>query len=305
MSKSKIRAYQALAEIRTQYDELQQRKRDITMELEQKRQQLTAALSEVRRREHEKDKGENSYAPMREEVRAKQRILRDTQDSLARKQTTASSLQSIINQLGAQQSDWEAEIASKFEKALSNDEEQMLITLRSTVQDLRRQFARTKEERATLETQKDEAELDLHENLQPALDDIQIQQGGASGSTGQSTRLRECERALDAVNQTIANLDQQIQEIDAQIEDIRAQLSELEDARNEKETSNRQLAKTMARQEQAMSKKDSDRSRHTDRLAEVKRDIRDLGTLPEDVDRKYTRWDTTKVSRMLIFRIRI
>lgn len=275
------------------------------MELEQKRQQLTAALSEVRRREHEKDKGENSYAPMREEVRVKQRILRDTQDSLARKQTTASSLQSIINQLGAQQSDWEAEIASKFEKALSNDEEQMLITLRSTVQDLRRQFARTKEERARLETQKDEAELDLNENLQPALDDIQIQQGGASGSTGQSTRLRECERALDAVNQTIANLDQQIQEIDAQIEDIRAQLSELEDARNEKETSNRQLAKTMARQEQAMSKKDSDRSRHTDRLAEVKRDIRDLGTLPEDVDRKYTRWDTTKVSRMLICRIRI
>jgi structural maintenance of chromosome 3 (chondroitin sulfate proteoglycan 6) len=172
---------------------------------------------------------------------------------------TASTLQSTINQLGAQQSDWEAEIASKFEKALSNDEEQMLTTLRSTVQDLMRQFARTKEERTMLETQKVEAELDLSENLQPALDDIQAQQGGVSGSTGQSTRLREFERALDAVNQTIAKLDQQIQETDAQIEDIRAQLSELENARNEKEASNRQLAKTMARQEQAMSKKDSDR----------------------------------------------
>lgn len=147
-----------------------------------------------------------------------------------------------------------------------------------------------------LESQKDEAELDLTENLQPELDNILSQQGGAGGSTGQSTRLRECERALDAVNQTIAGLDQQIQEIDAQIEDIRAQLSELENSRNEKEASNRQLAKAMARQEQAMSKKDSDRSRYTDRLAEVKRDIRDLGTLPEDVNRKYTRWDTTKVS---------
>ncbi|KAI4953082.1 hypothetical protein J4E86_006621 [Alternaria arbusti] len=298
-SKSKIRAYQTLAEIRTQYDELQQRKRDIATELEQKRQQLTAALSEVRRREYEKDKGENSYAPMREEVRMKQRTLRDIQDSLARKRMTASALQSTINQLGAQQSDWEAEIASKFEKALSNDEEQMLITLRSTVQDLKRQFARAKEERAMLESQKDEAELDLTENLQPELDNILSQQGGAGGSTGQSTRLRECERALDAVDQTIADLDQQIQEIDAQIEDIRAQLSELENSRNEKEASNRQLAKAMARQEQAMSKKDSDRSRYTDRLAEVKRDIRDLGTLPEDVNRKYTRWDTTKVTKEL------
>jgi structural maintenance of chromosome 3 (chondroitin sulfate proteoglycan 6) len=234
-TKSKIRAYQTLADIRTQHDELQKRKRDIATELEQKRQQLTAALSEVRRREYEKDKGENSYAPMREEVRIKQRTLRDIEDSLARKRMTASALQSTINQLGAQQSDWEAEIASKFEKALSNDEEQMLTTLRSTVQDLKRQFARAKEERAVLETQKVEAELDLTENLQPELDNILSQQGGASGSTGQSTRLREYERALDAVNQTIANLDQQIQETDAQIEDIRAQLSELETLRSEKD----------------------------------------------------------------------
>ncbi|EFQ95045.1 hypothetical protein PTT_07081 [Pyrenophora teres f. teres 0-1] len=298
-SKSKIRAYQALAEIRTQYDELQQRKREIATELEQKRQQLTAALSEVRRREHEKDKGENSYAPMREELRLKQRNLREIQESLARKQMTASTLQSAINQLGAQQSDWEAEVASKFEKALSNDEEQMLTTLRSTVQDLKRQFARAKEERAALETRKVEAELDLNENLQPELDNIQAQQGGVGGSTSQSARLREYERALDDVNQTIANLDLQIQETDVQIDDIRAQLSELESSRNEKEATNRQLARTMAKQEQSMSKKDSDRSRLTDRLAEVKRDIRDLGTLPEDVDRKYTKWDTTKVTKEL------
>jgi structural maintenance of chromosome 3 (chondroitin sulfate proteoglycan 6) len=171
----------------------------------------------------------------------------------------------------------------------------MLTTLRSTVQDLKRQFARTKEERTALESRKMEAELDLNENLQPELDSLQAQQGGAGGSTNQSTRLRENERALEAVDQIIVNLDQQIQETDAQIEDIRAQLGDLENSRNEKEASNRQLAKTMAKQEQAMSKKDSDRSRHTDRLTEVKRDIRDLGTLPEDVHRKYSKWDTTKV----------
>lgn len=298
-SKSKIVAYQKVIEARTQYEELQQRKRDIEKELDQKRQQLTAASSDVRKREHEKNKGENSYGPMREELRVKHKALQDTRDSLARKQRTASDLQSAINQLGAQQSDWEAEIASKFEKALSRDEEQMLVTLTSTVQDLRRQLARVQEERATLEQQKIEAELDLNENLQPELDNLQAQQGGTSGSTSQSTRLREYERALDAVNQTIADLDQQIQETDAQIENIRAQLTDLEALRSEKELSNRQLAKTMERQEQAMSRKDSDRNRHTDNLAKVKREIRDLGTLPEDVNRKYARWDTTKVTKEL------
>ncbi|CAO2653851.1 Nn.00g105840.m01.CDS01 [Neocucurbitaria sp. VM-36] len=288
-SKSKINAYQKLIAARMQHEELQQRKYDITRELEQKRQQATAASSEIRRREHEKNKGENSYGPMREELRVKHKALQDARDSLARKQRTASDLQSAINQLGAQQNDWETEIASKFEKALSRDEEQMLVTLTSTVQDLRRQSARIQTERTALETQKVEAELDLHENLQPELDNLQSQQSGLGGSTSQSTRLGEYERALEAADRTVAELDQQIQETDAQIENIRAQLIELETARSEKESSNRQLARAMEKHELAMSKKDSDRSRHTDRLAEVKRDIRDLGTLPEDVTKELTK----------------
>jgi len=294
-TKSKINAYQKVIECRTQFEELQQRKNDIAAEVDEKRQQLTAAQSEVRRREHEKNKGENSYGPMREELRVKQKALQDSRDDLTRKQRTASDLQSAINQLGAQQSDWEAEIASDFKKALSQDEEQMLVTLTSTVQDLRRQNARIKEERATLQTQKVEAELDLNENLQPELDNLLAQQGGAGGSNSQSTRLKGCERALEAVNRTIADIDQQIQETDAQIEEIQTQLGELEQSRAEKEASNRQLAKAMEKQEQQMSKKDTDRSRFTDQLADVKRDIRNLGTLPEDVNRKYSRWDTTKV----------
>ncbi|KAF1849106.1 RecF/RecN/SMC protein [Cucurbitaria berberidis CBS 394.84] len=298
-SKSKINAYQKVIEARALCEELQQRKRDIANQLEQKRQQATAASSETRRREHERSKGENSYGPMREELRVKNKALQDARDSLARKQGTASNLQSAINELGARQSDWETEIASPFEKALSRDEEQMLITLRSTVQDLRRQSARIQTERTTLESQKVEAELELNENLRPELDNLQSQQGGTGGSTNQTTHLREYERALDAANQTIAVLDQRIQEIDAQIEDIRAQLAELETTKSEKESSNRQIAKALEKHELAMSKKDSDRSRHTDRLAEVKRSIRDLGTLPEDVDRKYARWDTTKVTKEL------
>jgi structural maintenance of chromosome 3 (chondroitin sulfate proteoglycan 6) len=299
-SKSKINAYQKVIECRTQSEELQQRKHDLAAEVDEKREQLTAAQSEVRRREHERNKGENSYGPMREELRVKQKGLQDTRDDLARKQRTASDLQSAINQLGAQQSDWEAEIASGFKKALSQDEEQMLVTLTSTVQDLRRQNARIKEERAALQTQKVEAELDLNENLHPELDRVVAQQGGAGGSNNQSTRLREYERALETVTKTIADIDEQIQETDAQIEEILTQLGELDQSRAEKEANNRQLAKAMEKQELQMSKKDTDRSRFTDQLADVKRDIRNLGTLPEDVNRKYQRWDTSKVYTRLI-----
>jgi structural maintenance of chromosome 3 (chondroitin sulfate proteoglycan 6) len=128
-SKSKINSYQRVLECRARFEELQQQKTDLATEVEQKRHQLTAAQSEIRRREHEQLKGENSYGPMREELRVKQKALQGTREALTRKQSTSADLQSAINQLGAQQTDWEAEIASDFKKALSRDEEQMLITL--------------------------------------------------------------------------------------------------------------------------------------------------------------------------------
>ncbi|KAF2134945.1 RecF/RecN/SMC protein [Dothidotthia symphoricarpi CBS 119687] len=298
-SKSRINAYRTVTESRTQFEGLQQRKREIVTELDLKRQQLTAAESEIRRRQHEKNDGESSFGPLREELRSKQRTLQDKRDMVTTQQAAASELQLAINRLGAQQSDWEGEIATDFKKTLSKDEEQMLNTLTITVNDLQKQFARIREERTAFEAQKVEAELELNENLQPNLDDVLAQQGGSGGSVSQSTHLRECERALKAVDRTIADLDAKIQDTDAQIEEIRGQLSELESSRAESENSNRDLAKAMERQEKNLSRKDQDRSRATDRLSDVKRDIRDLGTLPEDVDRKYGRWDTAKVAKEL------
>jgi structural maintenance of chromosome 3 (chondroitin sulfate proteoglycan 6) len=294
-SKSKLAAYRKLVECRTQVEELKKRKQDIDREAQQKRQQITAAQSEILRREHARKQGEDSFEPMREELRVKNNALRDIRGDLVRKQKTAADLQSAINQLGAQQEDWEKEIKSDFKKALSRDEEQMLLTLTKTVQDLRRQNARVQEERTALQTQKVQAELDLSENLQPTLDSLLAQQGGSTGSNSQSTRLRECKRALDTINQSIAHIDQQIEETDGLIDEIRAELVQLEESKAEKEATNRKLATTMEKHEQQILRKDTDRSRFKAQLDEVRKDIRNLGTLPEDVDRKYSRWDATKV----------
>lgn len=294
-SRSKIMAFGVVAEKRAQLEDLQQRNREIEQELDAIKHQLTAAQSELLRRQNDQRRGETSYAPMREEVRVKQSLLQDAQDTLAKKQRTAADLEAAINLLGAQQSDWEAEIASKFTKALSNDEEQMLVTLTSTVKDLKKQYAQIKQERATLETQKIEAELELSQSLQPALDDLLAQQGGAGSSAAQSTGLREAKRALDTINKTIASLDQQIEETDSQIDETRAQIEQLENTRNEKEQSNRALAAAMEKQEKSLSRKDADRSSYTAQLSRVRKEIRELGTLPEDVGRKYSRWNSEKV----------
>ncbi|UPX10484.1 Structural maintenance of chromosomes protein 3 [Ascochyta rabiei] len=298
-SRSKINAFSIVAEKRALLDDLQQQNRRIEGELDSVKHQLTAAQSELLRRQHDQRRGETSYAPMREELRVKQSLLQDAQDTLAKKQRTAADLEAAINLLGAQQSDWEAEISSKFTKALSNDEEQMLVTLTSTVKDLRKQYAQVKQERATLETQKIEAELELNQSLQPALDDLLAQQGGVGGSAAQSTGLREAKRTLDTVNKTIADFDQLIEETDTQIDELRAQIEQLESSRTEKEQSNRALAAAMEKQEKSLTRKDADRSNYTNQLSKVRKEIRDLGTLPEDVNRKYSKWNTDKVGKEL------
>ena len=294
-SRSKIRALSVAAEKRAQLEELQQKNRDIEEQLESIRHQLTAAQSELLRRQNDQRRGATSYAPMREEIRVKQSLLQDLRETLEKKQRTAADLEAAISLLGAQQSDWEAEIASKFTKALSNDEEQMLVTLTSTVKDLRRQYAQLRQERAALETQKIEADLEINQSLQPALDDLLAQQGGQGGSAAQSAGLREAKRALDTINESIARLDQQIEETDNQIDEVRAQIEQLETSRNEKEQSNRALAAAMEKQEKSLSRKDADRSSYTAQLTRIRKEIRDLGTLPEDVDRKYSKWNTEKV----------
>ncbi|OAL01150.1 RecF/RecN/SMC protein [Phaeosphaeriaceae sp. SRC1lsM3a] len=297
--KSKLAAYRKLIECRTLVDELQQRRDDLERQVQQKRQQITAAHSEVLRRENARRQGESSFEPMREELRVKTKALKDIRIDLARKQKAAAELESTINQMGAQQEDWESEIKSEFKKALSRDEEQMLSTLTTTVQDLRRQHARIQEERSALEAQKVQAEMDLSEGLQPNLDSLLAQQDGPAGSTSQSSRLKECRRALNTVNQTIAQLDQQIKETDNLIEETRTELTRLEESHAEKTTTNVKLAVTMSKHEAQISRKDTDRSRFKAQLDEVRKDIRNLGTLPEDVDRKYSRWDATKIAKEL------
>jgi structural maintenance of chromosome 3 (chondroitin sulfate proteoglycan 6) len=149
--------------------------------------------------------------------------------------------------------------------------------------------------------QKTQAEMDLDRRLQPKLDGLLAQQSGSTGSKSQSVRLRDCKGALDTITQTIVDLDQKLEETDNMIEELEAQISKLETSVAEKTAANIKLARDMEKHEAQMSKKDADRSRFKLQLDAVRKEIRELGGLPEDVDRKYSRWDDAKVCMLPLF----
>ncbi|KAF1961017.1 RecF/RecN/SMC protein [Byssothecium circinans] len=292
---SKLDSHHKVADLREQVEELRTKQREIRSNIDSLRQQLTEAASDVRRAEYERSHAVDGYIPMRQELRTKQAQLQRKRAQLEEMQRTATELASDVNVLGSQQSDLEAEIASDFKKALSRDDEQLLQSLAGTVRDLRKKLAALSEERSELEIKKDEIEVELRENLRPTLDQLLEQQTSAGGSGNQSTRLKECQRQLNNIDKTVAAFDSRIEELEARRDKLNADLTDLEESRAEKETSNRNLARAIEKHKKGMEKSLQKRAQYKDELAAVQRDIRELGTLPDEAYQKYTRWSNDKL----------
>ncbi|KAJ4352179.1 Structural maintenance of chromosomes protein 3 [Didymosphaeria variabile] len=298
-SKSKIDAYNKAADLRSQVEELETRESEIRDELDSLRQQVTAAASEVRKAEYQKNHAEDSYIPMRQRLRAKQAELQQKKDRLERFQRNATQIAQDINNLASQQSDLEAELASDFKKALTRDEEEQLQSLGGTIRELNKQVAEITSQRSDLESRKAEIEVELRESLRPRLDQLLAQQSGSGNGGNQSTRLKEVQRQLKAVDRTITDLDRQIHELESSRDEASSQLTELEASRAEKEQVNRKIAKAIENHQGNLDKNMQKRAELKKQLDEVQRDLRDLGTLPEDIYRRYAKWSEDKLASEL------
>ncbi|PVI05470.1 structural maintenance of chromosomes protein 3 [Periconia macrospinosa] len=292
---SKLDAYHRVTELRRNVEELREKQDEIRQEIDACRQQLNEAASEVRKAEYLKNHAEDGYVPKRQELRSKQTELQRKRTIVEDMERTLADLVSAVNVLGSQQSDLEDEIASDFKKALTRDEEELLQSLTSTVRDLRKQLAVLSEERSELEMRKSDMEVEVRENLQPSLDRLLEQQAGPGGSGNQSARLKDAQRQLNNINKTIADFDRRIEELESRRDEANARLAQLEEARAEKETSNRNLARAIERHKKGMEKSLQKRAQYRDELTAIQRDIRELGTLPDDAYQKYTRWSNDRL----------
>lgn len=294
-SKSKIDAYNKVVDLRSQLETHQARETQIQAELDSLRQKITAAASEVRRAEYQKNHAEDSYIPMRQQLRTSQAELQSKRDRLERFERTAVSIAQDINILSSQQDDLEAELASDFKKALSKDEDQQLQTLGGTIRELNKKLSELVKERTELESRKAEIEVELRESCRPRLDQLLAQQTSSSGGGNQSSLLKDVQRRLKTAEKTIANLDKQISELETQRDDASTQLAEAETSRAEKEQVNRKIAKAIENYQGSLDKNMQKRAELKKQLDDVQRDIRDLGTLPEDVYRRFAKWSEDKV----------
>lgn len=283
---SRLEAVRNVTKWRAEYDGHKNRAVEIQRNLEQKDQAVTRAMGDLQKLEQTRQRQENSYGPLRQEIQSRTVALQNTKDALDAKTRARANIEANVKALTDQQSAHEAEMNSDFKKSLTQDEETQLENLSSTVQELRREYAETSSSRSELETRKSTLEIELRENLRPRLEQVSGQEndgqlGGAHGN------LKGTQKDLKRVDKALEIVERKLQEIEQSIDQSNAQVTDLEQRHSESRRQQEDIAKGIERQQKRMEKSIQLKATLTKEAAAVSGKIRDLGVLPQEAFAKF------------------
>lgn len=305
---SRLQAVRNVAKWRDEHDTQRARSVEIKRKLERMDQQITKAVGELQTIEQRRLQQENSYGPLRQEVRNKSAVLQNKKDTLEAKQRARLNIEANMKALLDQQNALEAEIATEFQKALTRAEETQLENLSSTVQDMRRQYSEVSTKRSDLESRKTILSISLRENLYPRLDQLKAQEfehaddgtggGGGGGGRGRGN-IKESQRSLKRITSALADLETKLHESEASIEQARAQISELDARRISIRQTQSEIARTLEKRQKWMEKSIQKRRILSKQAAECALKIRDLGVLPAGSEEKYAKTKSEGIVKRL------
>lgn len=297
---SRLQAVRNVAKWRDECDTQRTRSIEIKRKLERMDQQITKAVGDLQTIEQRRLQQENSYGPLRQEVRGKSAFLENKKDTLEAKQRAKLNIEANMKALLDQQNALEAEIATEFQKALTRAEETQLENLSSTVQDMRRQYSEVSTKRSDLESRKTILSIELRENLYPRLDQLKAQEfdppdngGGSRGS------IKESQQGLKRINKTLEDLESQLQECEASVEQATSRIAELDQKRAAIRQAQGEIARTIEKRQKWMEKSIQKRRILSKQAAECATKIRDLGVLPHGALDKYEKTKSEAIVKRL------
>ncbi|KAJ5988090.1 hypothetical protein N7481_003300 [Penicillium waksmanii] len=295
---SRLDAVKSVGKWRDEYETKRNRGSEIRKELEKLDQLITKAVGELQKLEQQKHQAQNSSGPLRQELRSKRELLQNKTDSLDAKRRALRNVESNLAALKDQTSAFEAELASPFQKDLTNEEETLLETLSGTVQELRRQYQELSSARSELEARKSVLEVELRENLNPRLDqltnrDIDMAEEEVQGN------LKETQREQKRLSQALEKLSKRLHQVDTSIEEQNSRVNDLQQHNSETRRSLEDLARSIEKHQRRMEKSMQKKAALTKQAAECAANIRDLGVLPDEAFTKYKNTDSNAVVKKL------
>ncbi|KXL46283.1 hypothetical protein M433DRAFT_153739 [Acidomyces richmondensis BFW] len=280
---SRLDGMKRLRSARREYEQHLARKLEIQQELEALNQQITKAMSEIQKAEQRRLQLEGGYGPLREEMRRRESELNYKRDELEKKRRNRDNIEDSIRNMGDQVSSFEAELASDFKKALTNEEESLLESVNATLPELQKRVKEISSQRADLEAKKNTIELELRENLRPRLDQLQIMDDEAdfNGSGTNSAHLAEHQRTLKRITKALEQVTRKLVENERATEEAQQILQATQAKRANKAKQIEDLQRAILNHQKSIERGAQKRSALNSRLTEVATQIRNLGVLPD------------------------
>jgi structural maintenance of chromosome 3 (chondroitin sulfate proteoglycan 6) len=298
--KSRLEAISREARCRLDLEDEREKLQTINEQLMSLEPEITKSSTVVRKSEQRRAELDNSYAPLYDDIRKGRSQLQRQREALEAKERAKENISTDQRKLGEERAAYEKELSTDFKKGLTSAEAEQLEALGSGVQDLRSQLTTLTSTRSQLEARKSGLEVELRENLRPRLDQLNAQavELGVDGSstTGNSTgRLKERQRALKRATKVLRDVEAQLAEVDAVLEGVGQRLAAFQGQRAGKQQKQDELQRAIERHQKKMEKSMQKKALVLENLAESKRGIRDLGTLPDEAFRKYEKLESDKV----------
>ncbi|CEL04816.1 Putative Chromosome segregation protein sudA [Aspergillus calidoustus] len=295
---SRLDGVKNLTKWRDEYETKKNRGSEIRKELEKLDQLITRSVGELQKLEQQRHQVQNSSGPLRQELRSKRDLLQKQNDNLEAKRRALRNIEGNLAALKDQVDAFEAELASPFQKALSDEEESRLEALNTTVQEQRRQYQELSSERSELEARKSVLEAELRENLNPRLDQLVSQDADLADNDGQGN-LKETQREQKRLTKALDKVGQKLAQVDESIEQANARVAELSQQNAESRRVLEELAKSIEKHQRRMEKSMQKKAALTKQAAECAANIRDLGVLPDEAFTKYKNTDSNTVVKKL------
>lgn len=279
---SRLEGTRGVMKLRDDLETSRARDGEIEREVRQLDQRITRAVGELQQLEQQKQQLRSNHEPLREELKSKLAALRNKRQILEEKRGAISAIESSVKELSDQQSAHEAEIATEFKKALTETEESQLESLSVASKGLREEYVSRSAIRTELEVRKSVLEVELHDNLRPSLEQLQV--GGLDNVVDNNSRstLKECQRDLKRLTQVADALTERLNENEKSIETATSDIKNLEVQNTEKRRNQEELAKALERVQRRIERSSQRKNALTNQLRVTSDAIRSLGLLPGD-----------------------
>ncbi|KAJ8607505.1 hypothetical protein MRB53_040277 [Persea americana] len=279
---SRIDGLKRVRSAREELDSLLSRQQKLREERETLDQQITKAVSEIQKIEHQRMQAENGYGPLRQEVTRREQEIFSKRDEAERKQRAKNNIDTLVNQLRQQLSGYQHELSSPFTKALTDEEEQQLRTASETLPALRQQFGQIDAESRDAESKKNEIEIELRENLRLRLDQLSSQDtDGDNSDAGAELRLNERKKDLDRLTKKLDTWNTRLKQHRKVIEDVQRQQQSADASRTEQQQLVEDMTRAISHTSKILQKSAQKKRTVQNRLDEVAASIRALGVLPD------------------------